>query len=583
MKSRVFIFGLLTLLAVGIYILAVFFGAGSRLPLSVTSHGTVGRTISQARGMSLPAGLQDGDELEFQQMTPAARAAVSLTVTIKPGFSYDMVVRRGNQLYSVPVTSQVAPASSADRLNLALDDLMDFAFLTLGLLALWRGRDMAAWGLGLMAVNVVIANGLRAVPVSAPLGIGLDILDNCIVVPLIVIGLYLMAYALLGEGLSREVKRMFTAMFAALVVLLQVLSLVRTIDVVYFAAPGESKVILPGISICLALIPFVMLLFGYTRAGSEQRLRIRWILASTGLIVLVVVLAASTFLTIDAGYRLAFSYLQQLASLIAVGGYAYAVMRHRLVDVRIIINRTLVYGTITAIVIGVFAAFTSLVERATLGTNASLLLELIVPLALGIVLSTLRRHVDGYINRVLFSRQYRAEKALNDFARTCAFIEGLEELMDSTTATIFQHSGTTAVAVYERDVQGYAIVSQKGNQRFPERVKMDDPAFARLRAGDHDTDLHEVTSALGTDGYVFSMAARNKLIGALVCGPRPAEVYTAEERALLFHVSQQVVAAWQALRGREYERFVDSVASGALDAATAREQAQLLRANSQAA
>ena len=79
------------------------------------------------------------------------------------------------------------------------------------------------------------------------------------------------------------------------------------------------------------------------------------------------------------------------------------------------------------------------------------------------------------------------------------------------------------------------------------------------------------------------MAVRGKLIGALVCGPRPAEQYTAEERELLQHVAHEVGAALAALHAREGERLLEALAEGTLDAVTARAQAQQLFASRAAA
>lgn len=576
MSRRVWIFGLLSLIAIVACVHMIFFRINAGLPFNVSSRGTSGYVISAAQDIPLPPGLHNGDELLVGQMTPAARAAALLLITVKPGLSYDMVVRHDNQILSVPVTSEVLSLNPAYRLDRILSYLLFFSFLVLGLLALWRGRDAAAWGLGLMSLLVVINSSLRALPVPATAGIAVDILCDCVIVPLIASGLYMMAQGVIGTGLSKRVKWLFAAVFVLVIVALQVLSLVQVIGQIYFAAPGWSKLILPGISLCIALVPFTMMVAGYAHAGMEQRLRIRWILASTGLILLALVFYAGEFLTSSPVSKQRLDVLQGLAFVLSAVGYSYAVLRHRLVDVRIVLNRTVVYGVITAVVVGVFAAINSVVEHATLGAGASLLLELVVPLALGIVLGSLRKYVDGYINRFLFRRQYRAEKALNDFARTCGFIEQPEHLLDLTVRQVFDHSRARGVALYERDAQGYVRVRQQGATGFPERVETDDLAFVRLRAGDHEADLHEVASALGTDGYVFSMAVRGKLIGALVCGPRPAEQYTADERALLFHVAQSAGAALHALRSREHENFVDSVARGMLDAASARERARQL-------
>ena len=583
MNRRVWIFGLLSLIAIAACIQLIFFRSNAGLPFNVISHEASGYVISPIRDIPLPTGIESGDELLIRQMTPAARAAALLLITVKPGFSYEMVIRRGDRILSVPATSQVLSLKPAYRPDRILSYLLFFSFLVLGLLSLWRGRDAAAWGLGLMSLLVVVNSGLRNLPVSASAGIAVDILCNCVIVPLIALGLYMMANAVIGTGLSRRVKQLFAAAFILVVLLLQVLSLIQVIGQIYFAAAGWSKLVLPGISLCTGLIPFVMLIAGYARAGAEQRLRIRWILASTGMILLSLVFYAGEFLTGNPVSQRRLDELQGLVFVLSAVGYGYAVLRHRLVDVRIVLNRTLVYGVITAVVVGVFAAINALVQRETLGHSASLILELIVPLALGIVLGSLRKYLDVYINRLVFHRQYRAEKALNDFARTCGFIEQPEHLLDLTVQQVFEHSHAESVALYERNAQGYQRVRQCGTAEFPVRVEVDDLAFVRLRAGDHEADLHEVANALGKDGYVFSMAVRGKLIGVLVCGPRPAEQYTTDERALLFHVAQQAGAALHALRSREHENFVDSVARGTLDATSARARAQQLVAAWQAA
>jgi hypothetical protein len=583
MNHRVWFFGILSVAALAAFVQLAFFNTYAGLPIAITHRGSNVYVNTPDPRILLPTGLHLGDRLEIKQMTPAARAAVLLPETIKAGLGYPLVVRRGNQTLTVRVTSTLPPSNAINRTTLVLSYVVFLAFLVLGLLAVWRGRSLAAWGLGLMSLNVVIINGVRSLPVTAGGAVVVDIFANCIIAAVLLSGLYLMAYGVTAEGLKPAVKRAFTWIFAASILLLMVLSCLRTLTLVYLGWNGLPAFILPSISVGLGVISFLMLLLGYARAGSEQRLRIRWILVSTGTVLLGVVLSSIASQSSNPVSGNTLASLSGIAFLLAATGYGYALLRHRLVNVRIVLNRTLVYGVITAIVVGVFATINSVVEHATLGRGASLLLELIVPLALGIVLGSLRKYVDTYINRWLFRRQYRAEKALNDFARTCGFIEQPERLLDLTVRQVFDHSHARNVAFYEREAGGYRRVRQLGAAEFPERVEADDLAFVRLRAGDHEADLHEISSALGADGYVFSMAVRGRLIGALACGPRPAEQYTADERMLLFHVAQQAGTALHALRSREHEKFVDSVANGVLDAASARQQARQLLASWQAA
>jgi GAF domain len=245
--------------------------------------------------------------------------------------------------------------------------------------------------------------------------------------------------------------------------------------------------------------------------------------------------------------------------LLGVMGFLYAVLRHRVLDVSVVLDRTLVYGAITALVVGVLAAVNSLVEHAALGTSASLLLQVVVPLSLGIVLTRVRAYVDKLVERVFFRKKYLADKALKRFARLCSGFESADELMVTAITDIRQHIGARGVAIYERSGDAYVCVRQKGEVIYPQTVKIDDTAFVAARADQHDIDLSEFQSVLGSDGYVFPMAAHGELQEVLVCANRPGEHYAVDERQLLAHVAQQMGMALYALRMQAKAKLVEAL------------------------
>ncbi|MDE2234221.1 MAG: GAF domain-containing protein [Gammaproteobacteria bacterium] len=579
MRRRLWVSALLTVVGVAAYIQLVLTPQLPGVALSISPYGASDYVISPIADLPLPVGLNKGDILEMNRMSPATRAALLLGQPITPGTRVEIVIRRAERVLSVPVTSQFLPNTFISRYSvvLLLRNGLFLVILALGILSIWRGRDLAASGLGLFALAVIVSASLRSIAVSPAWAVWMQLLSEIGVVPFIFVGLFLVAYSVSGSSLGTRSRKGFTGAFMLSYLLLVILTISSLLGKVYFLSHGLPTPVLPTVVCVLALIPLMILVLGYAQAGPEQRLRIRWILCSTGVFFLALIFEALATTSSDMTRQLEFTYILELLLILAVSGYTYAVLRHRLVDVRVVINRTLVYAVITALVVGIFAAISSFTERAALGRSTSLLLELIVPLALGIVLSTLRKYIDTYVNRFLFHRKYAAEKALNDFARTCDFIEQPERLLDQTVQQVFKHTHAVNVALYERDARGYRRVRQQGNMEMPEHVEADDPAFVRLRAGEHEIDMHGTESALGRQGYAFPMSVRGRLIGALACGPRPAEQYTVDERQLLAHVARQVGAAIHTLRSLEHEKFVDSVANGELNAASAREHARRLQ------
>ncbi len=316
------------------------------------------------------------------------------------------------------------------------------------------------------------------------------------------------------------------------------------------------------------LVPIALLVASHRHADARQRQRLRWLL--WGSVVFV-----AGLIPIDLSLPLSNVVINLLSvGLGTLGGAAmlYAVLRHRVVDVTVALNRALVYAVTTSLVLGLFALLESLIERSALGRSAGLVLELAVPLGLGAALSSVHRRIEAAVERFIFRHQYRMETALRRFAEDCAFITQPESLFELSIEQIARHTGAPLVALYERTAEGYACQRQRGNPALPDRVGADDLAFVALRARNAPLKLHDNRSALGMDGYAFPLMLRGNLLGALVVAERPSEHFAADERALLFHVAHEVGMALFALRAQESEARAQESQSQVL-AAEARAQA----------
>ncbi|MHB1589237.1 MAG: hypothetical protein ACYCUL_06475 [Metallibacterium scheffleri] len=425
----------------------------------------------------------------------------------------------------------------------------------IGLLALWRGHDRASMGLAFWAIAEVplgFASG-ALVPGSNGMAL-LGLLGRDGFSLLARIGFYVVAESIAGSALSPRGRALWRGLFALVLGAAIITSLGGAIAVVAAGWAGLMQPLLYLPALASYLVPIALLFASYRHADAQQRLRLRWLLWGS---VMFVVSLVFNNVPLPLGL---------VARALLVGGFfalaavalLYAVLRHRVVDVTVVLNRALVYAATTSLVLGLFALFESLIERSALGHRADLVLELAVPLGLGVALSTVHRRIEAMVERFIFRHQYRMEAALRRFAEDCAFITQPQKLFELGVEQIARHTGAPLVALYERGAEGYVCMRQRGERALPETVAADDLAFVALRARNAALDLHDSQSALGASGHAFPLMLRGNLLGALVVGERPGEHYAADERALLFHVAHEMGMALFALRAQESEAQAQS-------------------------
>jgi hypothetical protein len=162
---------------------------------------------------------------------------------------------------------------------------------------------------------------------------------------------------------------------------------------------------------------FAALIVRYRRADSHDRLQLRWI-AFGGVVFLAVYLVTLPLESIlaDSGGGSAITYVALLAFGALPISIGYAVLRHRLYDIDLVVNRTLVYGLLTATLAGAYLGTVLLLQLA-LGpvTSGSSLAVAVSTLAVAALFRPARQRIQELVDRRFYRRKYDAAQTLETF------------------------------------------------------------------------------------------------------------------------------------------------------------------------
>jgi hypothetical protein len=198
-------------------------------------------------------------------------------------------------------------------------------------------------------------------------------------------------------------------------------------------------------------------LFGrMRRARGVERQQIKWFAYAT------VVLVAGAVLAFTVSEATGVSWLGKIGLVLTMVGLAglpmaigIAVLRYRLYNIDRIINRTLVYGSLTAMLLALYFGDIVLFQRifVFLTGEKSTLAVVASTLLIAALFNPLRRRIQGFIDRRFYRKKYDARKTLEAFSTKLKNETNLESLNNDLVGVVRETMQPAHVSLWLRPDQ----------------------------------------------------------------------------------------------------------------------------------
>ena len=175
-----------------------------------------------------------------------------------------------------------------------------------------------------------------------------------------------------------------------------------------------------GIVPIAVLVSIASMIVRFRRARGKERLQLKWVVYTAALVAMSFLVS---FMLPEQVPRV----IQDAVFLLGVAAFAgipiaagVAILRYRLYDIDLLINRTLVYGSLTVLLAAVYVggvAATQTIFRALTGQEQQPQLAIVAStLVIAALFNPLRRRIQAFIDRRFYRRKYNAAKTLEAFS-----------------------------------------------------------------------------------------------------------------------------------------------------------------------
>jgi len=320
----------------------------------------------------------------------------------------------------------------------------------------------------------------------------------------------------------------FVAASIALIIALSILGATGSYSDPY--APSSSS----GGSFLLGILIFAVPLLGslvvaltalvvrFRGSAGDERLQLKWFATAAVFVVLSFFLSFFLSSSQNSQPPAGVTILQGLAFIFLWTAIAIAVLKYRLYEIDVVINRAVVYGTlavfITVVYVGLVAGIGTLI-----GHRGSPLLSAIAAAVIAVAFQPIRERSRRFANRVVYGKRATPYEVLGEFSSRVGETLATEDVLPQMAQTLAEATGAARADVWLKvadEIRDEASWPE-GSQRLD-----------ALRITGEDV------SGIESD-FATPVRYRGELLGAISFTKRPGEALTPTESKLSADLASQ--------------------------------------------
>jgi len=203
----------------------------------------------------------------------------------------------------------------------------------------------------------------------------------------------------------------------------------------------------------ILISPIIAQVYRYRRVSTPaERQQTKWVVYSLVVSITAVVALLAIFQPLPGSLLSALDIIANLLFTLIPISFAVALLRYRLWDIDIIINRTLVYSALTIILTGVYVGLVIGLQALLRGiiNQGSGVAIVISTLVIYFLFQPLRRGIQRIIDRRFYRSKYDAAKIIEAFSATLRAETDLDQLREQLLAVVQETMQPAHVSLWLR-------------------------------------------------------------------------------------------------------------------------------------